>query len=366
VADFLLSPAPVLSASIEMNEALDHAGAWRRRIMLVRRGAIAAGLTVVALLIVVSVERPNSAASAEAAPVSRARLAGIAAKPHLVFRHTGVDTNYSALSLAALDAAGARDRAAAGLTCERVSFSRERGICLQADRGVFTTYNAVVFDRDFNPVRTIKLDGSPSRTRISPDGRVGTITVFVGKDLGYTSSTFSTRTILLDMASGELLTDLEQFSTWRNGSRFKAPDFNFWGVTFARDSNVFYASLRSQATTYLVRGDLALRKLTVLHENVECPSLSPDNRLIAYKKRVGPQPDAWRLYILDVATMAERPVAAETRFIDDQAEWLDDSHVLYGVPRPGTATTDAWVAPIDGAGPARVFLEEAESLIVVR
>ena len=24
---------------------------------------------------------------------------------------------------------------------------------------------------------------------------------------------------------------------------FKAADFNFWGVTFARDSNVFYATL---------------------------------------------------------------------------------------------------------------------------
>ena len=120
---------------------------------------------------------------------------------------------------------------------------------------------------------------------------------------------------------------------------------------------MFYASLRTQSTTYLVRGDLTLRKLTVLRENVECPSLSPDNRLIAYKKRVGPQPQAWRLYILDLATMAERPVAAETRFIDDQAEWLDDQQVLYGVPRQGTATTDAWVAPIDGPGPARVFLD---------
>ena len=81
----------------------------------------------------------------------------------------------------------------------------------------------------------------------------------------------------------------------------------------------------TKATTYLVRGDLGLRKLTVLHENVECPSLSPDNRRIAYKRRVGPQPEAWRLYILDLATMTERPIAAETRFIDDQAEWLDNS-----------------------------------------
>ena len=349
-----------------MNQPIERHSSWQRRVTFVRRGAIGAGVVVTALLVAISVERPNSAAAPAPAPVSPARLAGIAAGPHVVFRHTGVDASYSALSVASLEASTARDRAAAGLSCERVSFSHERGICLQADRGVFTTYKAVVFDRAFNAIRTFALDGSPSRTRISPDGRVGTITVFVGKDLGYTSSTFSTRTLLVDMASGDVLTDLEQFTTWRDGARFTAPDFNFWGVTFARDSNLFYATLRTQTATYLVRGDLALRTLTVLHENVECPSLSPDNRRIAYKKRVGPQPEAWRLYTLDLASMTERPIAAETRFIDDQAEWLDDAHVLYAVPRQGTATSDAWVAPIDGDGPARVFLAEAESPIVVR
>src|SRR4029453_17529121 len=116
---------------------------------------------------------------------------------------------------------------------------------------------------------------------------------------GYSSSSFSTKTTLVDMASGDVLGDLEQFATWRDGKRFAAADFNFWGLTFARESNPCYASLQTARKTYLVRGDLGLRKLTVLHENVECPSLSPDNRLIAYKKRVGPQPDAWRLYILD-------------------------------------------------------------------
>jgi hypothetical protein len=342
---------------------------FRRRITLVRRGVLATAAIVVASLLFASLERPNGAAAApEAASAAAApHAATIAAKPHLLFRHTGVDRNYSTLSLASLEAGGGGERAAAALTCERVSFSSGHGICLQADRGVMTTYKAVLFDRAFaGGARTIKLEGVPSRTRISPDGRVGAITVFVGKDFGYASSTFSTRTMLVDMASAEVLTDLEQFATWRNGARFRSADFNFWGVTFARDSNVFYASLRTGATTYLVRGDLGLRKLTVLHENVECPSLSPDNRLIAYKKRVGAQPDAWRLYILDLATMAERPIDAETRFIDDQAEWLDNRQVLYAVPRPGTATSDAWVAPIDGPEPARVFLTEAESPIVVR
>src|SRR5262249_19851625 len=159
----------------------------------------------------------------------------------------------------------------------------------------------------------------------------------------YTRS-FSTKTILVDMASGDVLADLEQFTTWRDGRRFGAADFNFWGVTFARDSNVFYATLRTvgdvalpsgqttrRAQTFLVRGDLGLRKLTVLQENVECPSLSPDNHLIAYKKNVGE--GEWRLHVLDLATMTSRPIAAEARSIDDQIEWLDDSHVLYSTFR---------------------------------
>ena len=138
-------------------------------------------------------------------------------------------------------------------------------------------------------------------------------------------------------------------------------------MTFARDSNVFYATLRTAGTTYLVRGDLGLRNLTVLRDNVECPALSPDNRLIAFKKRIGPADAPWRFYVLDLATLTERPIAAETRSIDDQLEWLDDTHVLYAAPRAGRPSNrDVWVAPVDGSGPARIFLPDAESPIVVR
>jgi hypothetical protein len=199
---------------------------------------------------------------------------------------------------------------------------------------------------------------------------VGAITVFV-MGAAYAGTAFSTKTTILDMATGDELGDLEQFTTWRNGARFKAADFNFWGVTFARDSNVFYATLRtaarsSHATTYLVRGDLGLRKLTVLQENVECPSLSPDNRLIAFKKRVGSELAPWRFHVLDLTTSTDRPIAAETRSIDDQIEWLDDDHVLYAVRGSIPSSLDVWVAPLDNSAPARIFLPEAESPIVVR
>ena len=181
-----------------------------------------------------------------------------------------------------------------------------------------------------------------------------------GQAHGYTGSAFSTKTSLIDMASGEELTDLEQFTTWKDGVKVHAADFNFWGVTFAKDSNMFYATLKTSGKTYLVQGDLGLRKLTILHENVECPSLSPNNRLIAYKKRTGPDLAPWSLYVLDLSTMTERAIAAEKRSVDDQLEWLDEAHVLYGMRRSSqSALSDVWVAPIDGSEPARVFSPKA-------
>jgi hypothetical protein len=168
------------------------------------------------------------------------------------------------------------------------------------------------------------------------------------------------------MSSGDVIGELEQFSTWRDGVRFRAVDFNFWGVTFATDKNTFYATLRTGGSTYLVRGDLTLRRLNVLRDNVECPSLSPDNRLVAFKKRVGPGPNQSRLAVLDVTTMTERLIATEARPIDDQVEWLDSAHVLYAVAGGTASISDVWVAPIDGSAPARLFLPQAVSPVVVR
>jgi hypothetical protein len=335
-------------------------------------GTMTAAVACIVLTGVVT-RGPDPAPAAAVPTAAAAGRAGIreaiamSAAPHLLFRGVHMDADYGKLSLAALDTPDGQ-RAIVEMGCDRVSFAGDRGICLYADRGVLTSYKAIVFDRQFAPVRTFSLAGQPSRTRISPDGRVGTITVFVsGQAHGYVGAAFSTTTTLIDMATGDALGELEAFSTWRNGERFQAKDFNFWGVTFTRDSNVFYATLKTGDTTYLVRGDLGLRKLTVLRDNVECPSISPDNRQIAFKKRVGGTLTPWQFHILDLATMTERPLAAETRSVDDQIEWLDDTHVLYGVPRNSqSALVDVWVAPVDGSGPARVLREEAASPIVVR
>jgi hypothetical protein len=330
-----------------------------------RRRFALASMVAAACVVLMTAVSGGARVAREAAPAvsSPTAMASITASPHLVFRYTGVDANYNLTKVAPLDRSDAG--VSAGLRCERVSFGAGRGICLQADRGMFTTYKAVLFDKGFTPTSSIKLDGSPSRSRISRDGRVGAFTIFLTGH-AYAPGGFSTQTMLVDMASGDPLGELEQFTTWRDGARFKASDFNFWGVTFTRDSNIFYASLGTGGKTYLLKGDLALRKLTVLAENVECPSVSPDDRLIVFKRRVGTAANAWRFYVMDLATMNARPLASETRFVDDQAEWLDSGHVLYAIQRPSSGTSDVWVAPIDDSTPAKIFASEASSPIVVR
>jgi hypothetical protein len=294
-----------------------------------------------------------------------AEAAALAATPHVLFRHMGPGPSFGHLAIVGLDGLDAPKgpRVTTGLSCHRISFATNRGLCLHVRRGVFNRYSAIVLDRAFQPTADIELEGIPSRTRTAADGEVGAVTVFVyGDDY---AADFSTRTTIFDLASGTQIGDLEQFSTWQNGVRIQAVDFNFWGVTFAADGNTFYAALRTGGVTQLVRGDLSRRRMTVVRQNVECPSLSPDGRLLVYKKRTGPSPDSWRLHVLDTETHKESMIPGETRFVDDQVEWLDSEHVLYSMPRRTTAVSDVWVVSIRGGEPT-VFLEQADSPIVLR
>jgi hypothetical protein len=251
------------------------------------------------------------------------------------------------------------------LRCERVHFASGRGVCLIAERGFTTTYSAVVFDSEFKIQREFPLVGIPSRVRVSPDGTRAAITVFVSGD-SYAAGSFSTRTTVLDTVTGELLFDLEQMDVERDGEPFKAIDFNFWGVTF--ESAVrFYATLATGGRTYLVLGNVDTRKATVVHEDVECPSLSPNGTRVAFKKRTQSGGRlAWRIHVLDLLTGTETPLG-ETRSVDDQVEWVDAARVAYGLPsesRPGS--TDVWSVPADGTSAPSLLLANAWSPVVVR
>ena len=101
-----------------------------------------------------------------------------------------------------------------------------------------------------------------------------------------------------------------------------------------------------------MKGSIAERTMTSVRTDAECPSISPDRTRVAYKTRQGnPAPGQWHIAVLDLATGKET-MLAETRSVDDQVEWLDNSTVLYALPRSGSeaTTSDIWQVPADGTG----------------
>jgi hypothetical protein len=233
------------------------------------------------------------------------------------------------------------------------------GICL-AQRRAFPTraYSARFFDARQRVLGSVNVDGNPSRARVSPGGRYAAATTFVGGDSYAAAGAFSTRTVIFDARRQRALANLEEFRISKDGRRIDAADFNFWGVTFDGDSGRFYATLATGSHHYLVRGDVTTRRATVLRDGVECPSLSPDGRRLAFKARVG-DPFQWRFHILDLASgkVTELP---EERSVDDQIEWLDDRRLAYD--------RDEIVMQVaaDGRSAPSEFLARANSPATVR
>jgi hypothetical protein len=243
------------------------------------------------------------------------------------------------------------------LRCRRVYVAGGRGLCVIEKRGGLAV-RAMLLDDRLRVVKTLTLSGLASRARVSSDGRYGTVTTFVSGHSYASPGQFSTATTLIDMESERKIANLEQFEVTHDGRLVDAPDVNFWGVTFTKDPDRFYATLATGGKTYLIEGSVRARTARTLRENVECPSLSPDGTRIAFKKRVGEQ-GSWRIHVLDLATMRETAIA-DDRTVDDQVEWLDDGHVLYG------ASQQVWSAPSDGSGRPTRYIAQAESPAVLR
>lgn len=309
----------------------------------------------------------QAAAVAQAAPVAQPAVPATPMQ-QLFFRSTSVDQHYG--SVAWVDVAKPRTvHYVDSLRCEVVYVAGGHGICLSAERGVFTTYAASFFDtRSFKVAGSFALKGIPSRARVSIDGKLAALTVFVSGH-GYTTLDFSTQTLIVDVRSAAVLADLEDFEVRRDGAVVKAADFNFWGVTFTPDARQFYATLSTAGKHLLIRGDIATRQAEVLHDNVECPSLSPDARHVAYKKRlIVDGRILWQLQVLELESGREIPLA-EKRSIDDQLEWLDARHVLYSVPSSpddSSPGTDVWSAAIDSRSPPVRFIRNAYSPATAR
>lgn len=290
-------------------------------------------------------------------PIARVPDGGL-----ILFGHGAPGALFGRVAVATLPLAGDR-RLIAPLSCERVHYAAGAGVCMRTDeRRLPPRYVADTFDSSFHPAATIPLTGPPIRARVAPNGKRAALTVFETGH-SYADATFSTRTLIVDMPGGERIADLEDFAVQKDGAPFKAVDFNFWGVTFARDGDEFYATLKTGAERYLVKGSIDARAASVVRAGVECPSLSPDGRRIVFKKALAREV-GWRLHVLDLASGMERPLNQVGRSVDDQVDWFDADHVVYHESAP--EGTGIWLLSADGVSPPRLLIAGAYSPAVQR
>jgi hypothetical protein len=326
--------------------------------------AALAAVLVVGTGTFIAVSRAQQVQQSESQPTEPStELAGVAGQPRIVFRNTALGTQYGAVAMVPLSNVTG-PRAYTTLSCDRVFAASGNTLCLASDRGVVTTYTATVYDGT-GAKTPIPLTGSPSRARLSDDGRLSATTSFVAGD-SYAATNFSTRTVITHL-SDRSSSDLEDYQLVDQGQKIAPVDRNYWGVTFASDDDHFFATVAFGGATHLAKGQVSTRTVETIRTDAECPSLSPDGTKVAYKKRGDRARGDWRLAVLDLTTGQETQLP-ENRSVDDQVEWLDNSRILYGMPGEGTAAAESnvWVVNADGSGAPSMLIAKAWSPAVVR
>jgi hypothetical protein len=248
-----------------------------------------------------------------------------------------------------------------GPVCDRIAASDRYIVCMGRSGNLIRPYQATLMDMQLKQLKSISIDGVPSRARVSPDEKYFAVTSFVTGD-SYAAELFSTRTILFATgAEAREGVDVESYTLIANGDVYGYNDKNVWGVTFVPGQDRFFATVSFNGNRFLVDGDVKARKMLALRSNVECPSLSPDGLRLAYKKRTGNgQYPTWRFHVLDLTTNQEHALA-EARSVDDQIAWLDNDTVLYAVARGDNAEeADIWKAPVNGGEP-ELFIPDGDS-----
>jgi hypothetical protein len=331
-------------------------------------------LIVVTVVVVVGVVayavaavQQHRQAIADAPTVASTDLAAVLAGPHVVFRSTLPGNTYGVVAVVPLgNPSGAR--AFTPIVCDRVDVAANVVSCLRTVRGVATTFEADLYDATtWKQTRSWPLPGIPSRTRLSDDGTLVASTAFVTGH-SYATVGFSTQDEIHG-SDGTDYGDLESWALTVDGQPFTAADRNIWGTTFV-DDDTFYATAASRTAgkTWLMKGSISTRSLTSVTTDAECPALSPDKSKVAYKKVVDTVngQSVWAVAVRDIAAGTETLIPSTTG-LDDQVQWLDDSTLLYGLPRasePGT--TDVFAVGITADAQPRLFIPGAWSPAVVR
>ncbi|MBA2390783.1 MAG: hypothetical protein H0V67_11075 [Geodermatophilaceae bacterium] len=329
--------------------------------------AVISVLVVASLVGYLVVERQQRAAAEQAAAereagTTRLTVDEVAGAAHLVVRNTEAGPSYGHVALVPLADPGG-PRAILPITCQRISAAGGGGICLRGGDGPITDHRAVLLGADLSEATDLSLGGLPSRARVSAAGSYAASTVFVTGH-AYTVAGFSTETLIYDLAAQEVIDNVEDWTTVREGQPVTAVDRNYWGISFVGDGPRFFATMGTGGTTYLVEGDIGTQQMTVVQENAACPSVSPDGTRVVYKQRDPETGDA-PLVMLDLRSGAITPLG-ETRPVDDQVTWLDDDTVAYAVGQGASSFVDfdIWAVSVDGGQP-RLIVPDAASPSVV-
>ena len=182
----------------------------------------------------------------------------------------------------------------------------------------------IVLDANLSERHRETLPGTPSRARVSPDGRIVNWTLFVTGD-SYAATGFSTRSGLYEVETGRLVKTVEELAVFVDGKPVLRLGRELLGYHFRCRRQPFLRDDGEQGEDVPDRGRLPRRiEGPRSLENVECPSLSPDGRRIAYKQK---NPDGvWRLAVLDLTTRAVTHPAEAPATIDDQPRLAGQQH----------------------------------------
>lgn len=281
--------------------------------------------------------------------------------PFVIFRTLAPKIMHGRVAMVPLGA-DERARHITPLSCARVHYASGTGICLVEEQIASAgRHLAYLFHDAFALDEAIELDGVPIRARVSPDGRLASVTTYAEEESA-TGERLANASILIDAPSRRVVADLRRFAI-DPGTFSLTPPIDIAGVAFAPDGDRFFATLATARDRYIASGSVAARRLAVIAGGLANEAVSPDGRHLLVK-RLDRERSYWALSVLDLRTLEVRALAQGPRSIDDQVEWLDQDHAVYhDATDEGTGI---WVLATDGQSGPRLLIPNAFSPAVQR